>query len=418
MRFIHAADLHIDSPLQGLSAYEGAPVEELRGASRRALRNLVRVALDEDVDLVVLAGDVFDGDWPDYNTGLFFIKAVSDLTNAGVRVVVLAGNHDAESKLTRHLRFPVGAFRFGHEACETIRPDQLGVDVAVHGRSYATPDVSENLALSYPDPEAGVCNIGVLHTALTGRPGHDRYAPCTVEQLTSRGYDYWALGHVHQREVVAEDPWIVFPGNLQGRHVREEGPKGFTIVTVDGTRVDRVEHRDADVARWVRCSVDASGATHDYDVLDRVRVELDRHAARVGDRLLAARVVIEGTTDLHDRLHDGREAFVAAVRAQAFEAGDIWVEKVVLETRRSLDLAELRARDDAVGAVLRETQRLRGSPDELLERYGGSFDRLRAKLPPAVLARGVDPSKPEALRRALDDAEARIAALLAEGAST
>jgi exonuclease SbcD len=417
MRFIHAADLHIDSPMRGLSAYEGAPVDELRGASRKAFRNLAQTALDEEVDLVVLAGDVFDGDWPDYNTGLFFIKTLTELTRAGIKVVVLAGNHDAESKLTRHLSLPDGAFKFAHDACETIQPEVLGLDIAVHGQSYATRDVVANLATGYRPAVPGVLNIGVLHTALNGRPEHDSYAPCTVDDLRAKGYDYWALGHVHEREIVADDPWIVFPGNLQGRHARELGPKGFTMVTTEEGRVTGVAHRDADVARWARCAIDASEATRRYEVLDMVRDGLERCAAKADGRLLAVRVVIDGATGVHDQLHHDREAFDAEVRSRAFELGEVWVEKVKLETCRPADLIDLRRRDDAIGALLGAIDDLRSDPDTLVEQYAATFDKLRAKLPAAAIGDGLDPTDPAVLARALDAAAAHIAALLAEGSA-
>ncbi|MCB1796433.1 MAG: DNA repair exonuclease, partial [Candidatus Competibacteraceae bacterium] len=106
MRFLHAADLHLDSPLRGLDRYEGAPVDEVRGATRRAFENLIAVARRERVDLVVIAGDLYDGDWPDYNTGLFFIKGVAQLAEEGIPVAIVRGNHDAASRLTKALRLP------------------------------------------------------------------------------------------------------------------------------------------------------------------------------------------------------------------------------------------------------------------------------------------------------------------------
>jgi DNA repair protein SbcD/Mre11 len=418
MKFIHAADLHIDSPMRGLAAYEGAPVDEMRSASRRALRNLARTALEEQVDLVVLAGDVFDGDWPDYNTGLFFISVLTELTRGGIKVVVLAGNHDADSKLTRHLTLPNGAFKLDSGACETLHPEQLELDAAVHGHSYATRAVTENLCAGYPEPVAGVLNIGVLHTALNGRPGHDPYAPCTPDQLVAKGYDYWALGHIHQREIVATDPWVVFPGNLQGRHARETGAKGFTLVTVEDGRITEVEHRDADVARWIRCEVDASPATSASELLELVTANLGDQVRSAGDRIVAARVVLNGVTDAHDELHTQRERFEAEVRAHADGLGQVWVEKVRIRTHQRFDRGEIRERDDAVGTLFRTIKSLRDNPDQLVENYAGTFANLSTKLPSEAIRDGADPQSAEMLLGALEDAESLIAELLAGGSPT
>ena len=383
MKFIHAADVHLDSPMRGLAAYEGAPVEELRAASRRALGNLVQTALEEGVDLVVLAGDIFDGDWRDYNTGLFFVKTLTMLTRAGVKVVVLAGNHDAASRITRQLGLPEGAFQLDHATAETLRPEELGLEVAVHGQSYSTPEMLEDLSAGYPDPVPGVCNIGVLHTALTGRPDHDNYAPCTPQSLANKGYDYWAPGHVHQREEVSTAPWIVFPGNLQGRHARETGPKGFSVVTVEDGHITGVDPRQADVVRWVRCEVDTAHAGDRCDVLDAVTAALDEAVKDAGDRLVAARVVVGGASKVHDDLRAHHEAFDAEDRSRAFTLGDVWVEKVQVRTCRAVGLAELRERDDAVGELLRDLEHLREHPELLLaqSQYGAAFEPLRSKLP-------------------------------------
>ena len=145
-----------------------------------------------------------------------------------------------------------------HEQPETVILENLGV--ALHGQGYAQRAVTENLARSYPPPVSGFVNIGLLHTALEGREGHEPYAPCTVDELVNKGYDYWALGHVHQREIVQKEPWIVYPGVIQGRHVREAGRKGCTLVALDHGRVVSVEHRDVDVLRWCRCQIDCAPA--------------------------------------------------------------------------------------------------------------------------------------------------------------
>jgi len=196
MRFIHAADLHLDSPLRGLSSYADAPVERLRTATRDAFSKLVTHAIDEQVDFMVIAGDVYDGDWKDFNTGLYFVRQMGRLRQAGIPVYLLYGNHDAESEMTRSLELPDNVHVFTTREAQTHRIEHL--KVALHGRSFRVAATTDNLLPDYPDPVQGFLNIGVLHTALEGNAEHARYAPCSVAELQAKGYQYWALGHVHE----------------------------------------------------------------------------------------------------------------------------------------------------------------------------------------------------------------------------
>ncbi len=171
--FLHAADLHIDSPLRGLEA--GAPAERIRTATRSAFSNLVDLALREQVAFVVVAGDLFDGDWPDWRTGQFFVHETLRLTRAGIRVVLIRGNHDAQSVVSQRLSLPDGARMLAADRPESVRIAEY--DACVHGQSFATRDVAANLALRYPPPLPGHLNIGLLHTSVSGRAGHAPYAP-------------------------------------------------------------------------------------------------------------------------------------------------------------------------------------------------------------------------------------------------
>jgi DNA repair exonuclease SbcCD nuclease subunit len=297
VRIVHAADLHLDSPLVGLERYDGAPVHSIRSATRRAFSNLVELCLREQAALLLIAGDLFDDDWKDYSTGLFFVSQLQRLAESGTRVVTLRGNHDAVSHITRHLSLPEHVSELSSKRAETIRFDELRV--AVHGKSYAERAETTNLALSYPDPVPGYFNIGLLHTSVSGRPGHEPYAPCSVADLVSRGYDSWALGHVHQREVLCETPWIVFPGNLQGRHLREPGPRGATVVHVEGGLVQRVEARDLSVVRFGDITVEA-GLEDDADAItEAVARAIARAVVDAEGRTLVLRTIVSGVTAAH-----------------------------------------------------------------------------------------------------------------------
>ena len=278
MKFVHAADLHIDSPLRGLGAYDGAPVERVREATRRALTNLVQLCLDERAAFLVLAGDVFDGEWRDFNTGLFFLRELNRLRDAGTRVFLVRGNHDAASEVTRSLTWPDHVHVFADDRAETLVLDELGV--ALHGLSYPRREVKDTLLPLYPAPVAGALNVGVLHTSAEGRPGHASYAPCRLDELLRKGYDYWALGHVHAHEVLHEAPWVVFPGNTQGRHIRETGPKGAVVVSVGGGAVTSVRHAPLDVVRWREVGLTLDGDDGVDELYDKARERLEPRPRR------------------------------------------------------------------------------------------------------------------------------------------
>ena len=296
MRFLHAADLHLDSPLRGLDRYPGAPVERLRGATRRALEWLVDRALAEPVDFVLLAGDVYDRDWQDFHTGLFFREQMVRLDRAGIPVFMVQGNHDAQGVISRQLPLPANCHVFSSRAAQTERLD--GLACAIHGRSFRDRVEDADLVPSYPDPVPGWFNIGLLHTSLTGRAGHDPYAPTDLAALTAKGYDYWALGHVHARELVAESPRIVFPGNLQGRHANETGPKGCELVSVSAGRIE-AEFVPLDSVRWGQVTLDLDGIDRLEGLAEPFRAGLAPLLAGAGDRLHAVRVNLRGCTPLH-----------------------------------------------------------------------------------------------------------------------
>ena len=412
-RFIHCADIHLDSPLRGLSAYPGAPVEEMRSATRRALDNLIRLAVEEPVDFVVIAGDLYDGDWPDFQTGLYFNSQMARLGRAGIRIYVVRGNHDAASVITRSLPSQDHVKVLSAKRPESVVVD--GLDAVVHGQSFATKAVGDDLAAHYPPPVSGSFNIGLLHTALEGRPPHGAYAPCRPEQLISHGYHYWALGHVHAREVVYnQGPHIVFPGNLQGRTIRETGAKGATMVTVRDGQVAEVEHRPLDVLRWALVEADVTGDGDRDQALAALRRELEAALDAAYGRTLAARVRFTGVSAAHGELVRDREALREVVRALGADVSDrLWVEKVEAATRPVLDRTALRHRDDAIGELLATLDEAAGDPGSgrwLVDEVAALTERLPADVRESL----PDLADPEGLRACLTEVEDMLLSALAE----
>lgn len=344
MRLVHAADLHLDSPLRGLARLGQSDLaDELRAASRRACENLVELAVAVNADAVVLAGDVYDGDWRDYQTGAFFARQMGRLRDARVPVFMIAGNHDAASEISRSLRLPDNVTVLRTDTPQTVVEEDLGL--AVHGQGFATRAVPDNLVLRYPDRLPGLVNVGLLHSSVDGDPGHDVYAPCRPADLEACRYEYFALGHIHTRRTVCGGEYVAaFSGNLQGRHPRETGAKGALVVDVEPGARASTTFRALDVARWEKVRVDVSACADLEDVVTAVSDRLAATASGADGRVLVAQVTLTGTsravTDLLDverlRVQVDLEAEKAGVvieqvrnRVQAPTAGIVLDQELV-----------------------------------------------------------------------------------------
>jgi len=384
-RFIHAADVHLDSPLQGLEVHEGAPVELLRGATRRALENLVQLAIEEHINFLVIAGDVYDGDWKDYSTGLFFRSQMVRLAAKGIPVFLIAGNHDAASVISRKLMLPENVHVFSTRAAET--KELADLPVAIHGRGFPNRAVPENLVKEYPSAASDKFNLGILHTSLTGKPGHDTYSPCSEADLREKGYDYWALGHIHQPEIISQDPWIVFAGNCQGRHARETGARGCRLVIVnDCLQVANVEWHPLDVVRWEELNVDLTGVETESEALRRVNEVMGNTVTKAEGRLVAARIVMTGTTSLHGSLHRDAQHWRAQLLANAQDQGTeaLWIERIKIATAPVYDVSQLAERDALTKIVVENLNEARvklvSLPPEIEEMFGVLPPEIRSEV--------------------------------------
>jgi exonuclease SbcD len=380
-RFIHTGDIHLDSPLKGLAGQEGPAAERIRTATRAAFENLVTRAIEEDVSFMIIAGDLYDGDWRDYQTGLFFVRQMGRLAQADTPVFLLYGNHDAESQITKRLSLPDNVRVFSSRKPQTLTLD--GYDIALHGQSFRQRDTTENLVPDYPAPVSGAFNIGVLHTGLGGMGGHANYAPCTLDDLVNKGYQYWALAHVHQAAILRENPHIVFCGNLQGRHIRETGAKTAYLVNVEQGEISEISPLDAGVVRWHHLSVPIDGCRELGDIIDRIRAAIDGAVAtETGGRLLACRIELTGKGELHGRLVGSTEHLLAECRALALALGDevAWIERVVISSEPLNVPSAAASGKDALGDL--QSFLAQASTDsDLLEQFGSEFGDLIRRLP-------------------------------------
>ena len=385
MKFFHAADIHLDSPLRNLALEDPDQQGRLRRATREAFSALADRAIEEGVSLILLAGDLYDHDNPNMQVVHFLRRELSRLADRGIRVVIVRGNHDAANRITRYLDLPSNTTVLSDKAPETVVLEEHGV--AVTGQSFTPGPVTDNLALGFPPPVSGLFNIALLHTSLAGSPDHDSYAPCTLGDLCARGYDYWALGHIHKREILSREPFVVFPGNLQGRDAKETGPKGAMLGETDGHRLTSLDFIPLDVVRWHPLSVDLTGLVHSRELAAPLRDGFERILRESGGRPAAVRVTLSGRASLPPGFIDRPEAVRQLVLAVAAEISldELWVERVRIDPGQDPPRPR-ELPDPDFGGILAE----------VLKDREGLTAALQADLAP------LRKSLPEELREALD----------------
>jgi DNA repair exonuclease SbcCD nuclease subunit len=334
-KFLHTADIHLDSPLRNLDNYDNVPRDEFRSATRRAFDNIVSLAIREEVRFVLIAGDLYDGDCADFNTPLYIRRKMEELQAEDIRVFIIQGNHDAANNMKKafKLQLPDNVHLFSTRQPETVQIDEL--NVAIHGQGFAEKAVEQDLSKNYPEPINGYINIGMLHTNCGAHEGHDPYAPSTVKGLSAKGYQYWALGHIHKpQRLTGPDPWIIYSGNPQGRHIGETGERNCTIATVEDNRIDVRTHA-VDVLRWCLLDCDVSDCDDGESVIVEVLKDLAAVAEDQGDLPIAIRIKLTGKTNAHRDLGKQPSHWDGRIREAVLDRFDdrIWVEKIRFKTK-------------------------------------------------------------------------------------
>ena len=323
IKLLHTADLHLDSPLRTLALRNDDLRNSVENATRMALVRIVDIALDEGVAAVLIAGDLYDGGQRSMKTAAFLTAQFRRLAEGGIRVFLIRGNHDAESRITREIGWPDTVHVFDGRGGHRVLGE---TGIAIHGISFREPHCAENLVGRFR-PVPGMVNIAMLHTSLAGAQGHDVYAPCRLSDLADAGFDYWALGHVHSRTVHLEDPVVVMPGMPQGRDIGESGEKSVTLIEIDDGRIAVRECPSAAlIFRRVEC--DVAGAGDIGDLYDLVRTALHD---LVSSTPQVVRLTLTGRTALNWRLRRDLDV-IAQTIAETAQPARIWIDQIVAAT--------------------------------------------------------------------------------------
>jgi DNA repair exonuclease SbcCD nuclease subunit len=358
-RFVHAADLHIDSPFSGVGDADNRVATRLREATFEAFQNLVDLCINQKVDFLVIAGDVYDGADRSVRAQLRFRDGLSKLAGAGIQSFVVHGNHDPLDGWQSSISWPEGVHIFGATP-EWKNFEKNGeIAAAIQGMSYPTREVTDNLAKQFSPPESGnLFAIGLLHANVGANSAHPNYAPCTVEDLSESGIDYWALGHVHTRQTLKRAaPVIAYPGNTQGRHPNETGARGALVVDVDDSGASRIEFAALDVVRWERGEVDISNIETIDNLDSAIRQATDNLSVQAEDRDVVCRLTLVGRGPLHEQLAatGAVDDLLDSVRAAWNASGSpwVWVERITDSTHPTIDIESRAKQDDFLGATLK-----------------------------------------------------------------
>lgn len=409
-RFLHTADIHLDSPLRSLAMRNPELAEIVGDASWQAFIAIVDLCLAERVDALVIAGDLYDGDQTSMKTARFLGTQMGRLHEAGVKVLKIRGNHDALSRISKQLLFPDTVTIFGGRPAEVLLAS-TGLDVVFHGLSFSQSKAPESLLPKYAPPKDGAVNIGIMHTSLAGAPGHDVYAPCNVADLHGHGFDYWALGHIHSRTVHAGARTVVMPGMPQGRDINEAGEKSVTLVTVRDDRSIEIEERATSIAQFERATIDIGEAVEWADIVRSVRSAMEQRRAAVEAPHLILRIALTGSSPLAWQAIRDRDLLLTEAEQAGTQTGSVWVEK--------LDLAvtpESEVDDDGADPVheLLETMHFSARSEAFRAEARAIIDRMINELPAEArdFAGRDEASASEFLDRAIAEGADLVAARL------
>ncbi|MFP7295703.1 metallophosphoesterase family protein [Neobacillus niacini] len=273
--FIHAADLHLDSPMVGLKHLPANILSRVRESTFAALERLTAAAIDHNVDFVVLSGDLYDGEDRSLRAQSRFRNEMQKLLQKDIPVYVIHGNHDHLDGSWVHLDMPANVHFFGSEVEMKTFHTKRGESVHLYGFSYQHRHILDKRVDDYQKVEPADFHIGLLHGNEGGKTDHDNYAPFSIKDLYEKQFDYWALGHIHKRTILSENPPIIYPGNLQGRNKKETGIKGCYYVTLTEFGAEKEFIETSDVV-WDEISIDASSLHTFQEILHLCQLTIER----------------------------------------------------------------------------------------------------------------------------------------------
>ncbi|MEW9669083.1 metallophosphoesterase [Ammoniphilus sp. 3BR4] len=337
MKFVHAADLHLDTPFVGLSQLPPLIREQIQESTFQSYQRLIDFCIEEQVDFLLLSGDIYNSSDRSLRAQLRFKEGLEKLASFGISSYVIHGNHDPLDGYRARLTWPEQVHFFGGEEVEAIPHRKQGRELArIYGISYLTNHVTDNLAKRFQREPHDSYAIGLLHANVEGMAAHGNYAPCTLEELQKTGMDYWALGHIHKRQVLRKgSPAIVYPGNLQARSFKETGEKGCYLVQVDSLGDFRLTFQATDNIRWYDAAIDLGMCQTEQDFLEAMDEQMADWKQQAQGRSVIARLTVLVTKGLAQIFSKQGMMSDLLERYREINSPFFWLQTIQLRTSSS-----------------------------------------------------------------------------------
>ena len=392
IKFAHASDLHLGAPFKRISKTEETDIKErLKNATFLAYDNLVSRCIENKVDALVLAGDIFDSNDRIYAVQRKLQQGIEKLDSFGIKVFACRGNHDPLDGWDPKLPMPDNYKLFSsHYESFPVFEDQPE-KVVVHGISYPTRVVTDNLVREFPKPPKDSFNIGVLHANVGNISEHDPYSPCSISDLTNSGYDYWALGHIHKRDILkTSNPTIVYSGNTQSMHRNETGAKGFYIVDVNENKeIKPPKFEPIDVVRFVDLIVNINELQSENDLEMKTNELIEAQLKESSSRDLVLNVIISGSGVLHDLI--AKEKFLKEDILQVIKENwedhrspFVLIGNLEIKTSPQINRQKWKENDDFWAYFFREIDQWKNNPEkqnEFIKNIDTELSQKSAKFP-------------------------------------
>jgi len=387
LKFIHTADLHLGSPFSGIAQMDEEIAAMLSHASYIAYKRIIDTAIENKVDFIIISGDIYDSQNQRIIEQLKFHKGLERLDAAGISVYITCGNHDPSQTWSKEIQWPESVYFLQSYEPEIKFFEKDGERLAtIVGMSYRTNAITENLTLRYPERGGDwPFTIGSLHCTLGTNTGHDPYSPCSLHDLIVKGYDYWALGHIHKPSVIQRsNPAIVYPGIPQGRDIGESGPRGCYMVTVDSDSNIQTEFIETASVLWREVMISIDNIDSIDELRQKIECRLEEIRAENVTGATICRVTLTGRGAVHRELvKEGakQELLQFFLEEETITGNAVLIERFIDNTALPIDRETIMQREDLIGDILVISEHMQQSgeiEEALLAELDTLFQNYRA----------------------------------------